>query len=114
MRTLPVSAQLYLVATYLAALLIAGWAAVTPLPVVTARGWEVIVFVVLAIHAYGKKIVLIRHTGDKDTGTMSLGFAITFSALLRFGPQGALVVGSLGCLSSCLYPHRQPRLPSRV
>ena len=107
MRTLPVVAQFYLLSIYLAALIVAGWAAVTPLPNVTAHGWEVLLFVVLAIHAYGKKIVLVRHTGDKDAGSMSLGFAITFAALLRFGPQGALVVGSLGCLSSCLHPHRQ-------
>lgn len=109
MRTLPVDAQLYLYlfAIYLAALLITGWAAVIPLPDIRAHGWEVIVFVVLTIHAYGKKIVLMRHTSDKNSGSMSLGFAITFTALRRLWPQGALVVRSLGCLSSCLYPHRQ-------
>jgi len=107
MRTLPTGAQLYLIATYLAALLTAGWAAVTPPSAVGARGWEVILFLALAVLAYGKKIVLMRHTGDKDAGSMSLGFALTFAALLRFGPQGALVVGSLGCLSSCLHPHPQ-------
>jgi diguanylate cyclase (GGDEF)-like protein/putative nucleotidyltransferase with HDIG domain len=107
MRTLPAKAQLYLIATYLAALLTAGWAAVTPPPGSGARGWEVVLFLALAVLAYGKKIVLMRHTGDKDAGSMSLGFALTFAALLRFGPQGALVVGTLGCLSSCLHPHPQ-------
>ncbi|MDQ2798557.1 MAG: diguanylate cyclase, partial [Armatimonadota bacterium] len=108
MRTLPPVAQLYLIGTYLAALLIAGWAVVTPLPNVTAHGWEVIIFLALAVFAYGKKIVLVRHTGDNDdSGSLSLGFAITFAALLRLGPQGALVIGMLGCLSSCLHPHRQ-------
>jgi len=108
MRTLPVGAQLYLIAVYLAALLTAGWAAVTPPPDAGARAWEAVLFLALAVLAYGKKIVLMRHTGDKDAGALSLGFAITFAALLRFGPQGALVVGTLGCLSSCLHPHRQP------
>ena len=107
MRTLPAKAQLYLLAVYLLALLTAGWAAVTPPPDGGARGWEVILFLALAVLAYGKKIVLMRHTGDKDAGSMSLGFALTFAALLRFGPQGALVVGTLGCLSSCLHPHPQ-------
>ena len=107
MRTLPANAQLYLVAIYFAALLTAGWAVVTPLPEVAARGWEVVLFLVLAVLAYGKKINLTQHTGDKDAGSLSLGFAITFAALLRFGPQGALVVGVLGCLSSCLYPRPQ-------
>ena len=107
MRTLPANAQLYLIAIYFTALVIAGWAFVTPLPDVGAHGWEVLFFLALAIYAYGKKIVLMRHTGDKDAGSMSLGFAITFAALLRLGPQGALVIGTLGCLSSCLYPHKQ-------
>ena len=51
--------------------------------------------------------MLVRRSGDEDTGALSLGFAITFAALLRLGPHGALAVGTLGCLSSCLYPHRQ-------
>ena len=108
MRTLPPGAQLYLLAIYFAALLTAGWAAVTPPADASARGWEVVLFVVLAVVAYGKKIVLKGGAGDKDAGSLSLGFALTFASLLRFGPQGALVVGTLGCLASCLYPHRQP------
>lgn len=108
MRTLPPGAQLYLLATYFAALLTAGWAAAVPPPDAHARGWEVALFLALAILAYGKKITLLRHAGDKGAGSLSLGYAITFAALLRFGPQGALVVGTLGCLSSCLHPRRQP------
>ena len=107
MRTLPTKAQAYLIATYLAALLTAVWAAKTTLPPVKAQGWEVALFLALAVIAYGKKIALMRHMGQGDGGSMSLGSAITFAALLRFGPQGALVVGTLGCLSSCLWPHRQ-------
>ncbi len=107
MRTLPAKAKLFLLATYLAALLTAVWAARSSLPPVQAQGWELALFLALAVVAYGKKITLMRHTGDKDAGSLSLGFALTFAALLRFGPQGALVIGTLGCLSSCLYPHRQ-------
>jgi len=108
MRTLPVGAQFYLIATYFAALLVAGWAAITPPPDGYARGWEVALFFALAVVAYGKKITLKGHAGDKDSGSLSLGFAITFAALLRLGPSGALVVGALGCLSSCLHPRPQP------
>ena len=108
MRMLPVGAQFYLTTIYFTALLVAGWAAITPPPDAFARGWEVVLFFALAIVAYGKKITLKGHAGDKDSGSLSLGFAITFAALLRFGPQGALVVGALGCLSSCLHPRPQP------
>ena len=108
MRTLPAGAQLYLLATYLAALLVAGWASIMPLSSAGMHGWEALLFLALAVLAYGKKIVLMRGAGDKNHGSLSLGFAITLAALLRFGPQGALVVGTLGCLSSCLYPRRQP------
>ena len=107
MRTLPLKAQLYIVAIWLAALLTAGWAARMPLPGTQAPGWEVALFFVLSIAVYGKKIALMRQTSDKDSGALSLGFAITFAALLRLGPHGALVIGSIGCLSSCLYPHCQ-------
>jgi len=109
MRTLPANARLFLIATYLAALLTAAWAFRTPLPAASpARAWEVALFLALAVFAYGQKIVLHGRTGDQDAGSLSLGFAITFAALLRFGPPGALVVGTLGCLVSCLYPRRQP------
>ncbi len=109
MRTLPTNARLFLTLTYLAALLTAAWAFRTPLPAASpARGWEVALFLALAVFAYGKKIVLHGRTGDQDAGSLSLGFAITFAALLRFGPPGALVIGTLGCLVSCLYPRRQP------
>ena len=107
MRTLPATARIYLLATYLLALVTAAWAARAALPAVPSQGWELVAFVVLAVVAYGKKITLTRGTGDKDAGSLSLGFAITFAALLRFGPQGAVVIGTLGCLSSCLHPHRQ-------
>jgi len=107
MRTLPLKAQLYILAIWLAALVIGGWAAWMPLPGTNAQGWEVALFFVLSIAVYGKKIVLMRQAGDKETGALSLGFAITFAALLRLGPHGAMAVGTLGCLSSCLYPHCQ-------
>ena len=107
MQTLPVKAKLYLLVVWLAALLMAVWAMRASVPEVNAQSWEVAVFAVLAVFAYGKKIGLVRHTGDKDAGTMSLGSIITFSALLRLGPHGALAVGAVGCLSSCLHPHCQ-------
>jgi diguanylate cyclase (GGDEF)-like protein/putative nucleotidyltransferase with HDIG domain len=39
---------------------------------------------------------------------MSLGFALTFAAMLRFGPALSLIIGASSCLSGCLYPKRQP------
>ncbi len=107
MQTLPVKAKIYLLVIWLAALLTAGWAMRMPMPSINAQSWEEILFAVLAVFAYGKKIVLIRQSGEKDSGTMSLGSIITFAALLRLGPHGALAVGVVGCLSSCLYPHCQ-------
>ncbi len=107
MRTLPAKARLYLIAIYALALLCAAWAARAALPAVQAQTWELALFVALAVAAYGRKITLMRGTGDRETSTLSLGFAITFAALLRFGPQGAFVIGTLGCLSSCLHPHWQ-------
>ena len=39
---------------------------------------------------------------------MSLGFAITFAAMLRLGPLGGLLVGGRRVPVVCLYPKRQP------
>lgn len=77
-----------------------------PLPAVAAHGWEVGLYLGLTILAYDRKVRLVG-ASEGQTGSLSLGFAITFAALLRFGPQGALVVGTLGCLISCLRTRRQ-------
>ncbi len=106
MRTLPTNAQLLLIVTWCAALLAGAWAALTPPPAVAAHGWEVGLYLGLTILAYDRKIRLVG-ASEGQTGSLSLGFAITFAALLRFGPHGALVVGTLGCLVSCLRTRRQ-------
>ncbi len=69
---------------------------------------ELIVMMALAAIAGGTKVSLIPHKGDKDAVSMSLGFVITFLALLKIGPVGALGAGVVSCLTGCLYPKRQP------
>ena len=38
---------------------------------------------------------------------MSLAYVLTFTAMMRFGPSAALLVGAVGSLSVCLFPKRQ-------
>ena len=70
--------------------------------------WELLVFTLLAIVCGGKKITLLQKVASEDAGSMSLGFVLTFTCMLRFGPAPALLIGGIGCLSGCMYPKRQP------
>ena len=51
---------------------------------------------------------MIRFSGTRDSGLMSLGFPVIFTALLLLGPSAAVAVGLCSTLSSCLLPKRQP------
>lgn len=74
----------------------------------TFNQWlELATFVVAAVFAGGKKITLVKPRDSQDSVSMSLGFAVTFATMLRFGLIGALAAGVTSCLSGCLYPKRQ-------
>jgi diguanylate cyclase (GGDEF)-like protein/putative nucleotidyltransferase with HDIG domain len=107
MSKLPASARLYMAAVFLGALLAIGALAFHSFPSSHAALWEYAVFIVLGVLAGGKKIALSRKQNADDGGSMSLGFAIAFAALLRFGLLYGVVIGALSCLSSCVYPKRQ-------
>ena len=76
------------------------------MPHTSAQPWELALFLGLALLAGGKKIDLVYRKSADDCA-MSLGFAITFAAMLRFGPAAGLLVGTVSSLSGCLYPRRQ-------
>jgi diguanylate cyclase (GGDEF)-like protein/putative nucleotidyltransferase with HDIG domain len=71
-------------------------------------GAEFILFLLLGILSGGKKVVLLRLKYKEDVGSMSLGFAVIFAALIRFGAPVALLVGLSSTLASCVYPKRFP------
>lgn len=108
MGSLPRKAQTFVVIIYLAGLAAALCAHLHNRVVPYNQLWELTLFIVLAVLAGGKKVRLMRHKGAEDVGSMSLGFAITYAAMLRFGPSAGLLIGVLGTLSSTLYPKRQP------
>ncbi len=107
MRSLPRKAQIYLAVIYLL-----GLAAVARLCLELATQpkkafWELAVFAAISALAGGKKIVLMRHKTQEDAGSMSLGFTITFAAMLHFGPTGGVLSALVCSLSTGLYPRRQ-------
>ena len=108
MSDLPVKAKIYLISIYFFGVMLISYALFFSPVHRPALSWEMALFLSIAIFAYGKKITLMRHKGVADAGSMSLGFAITFAAILRLGPTDAMIVAAVGCLSSCLYPKRQP------
>jgi diguanylate cyclase (GGDEF)-like protein/putative nucleotidyltransferase with HDIG domain len=106
MRSLPRRAQGFVLIIWMGGALSVLLTRYVALPKAQARFWELVLLLVLAVLAGGKKVHLMRHKTDEDVGSMSLGFAITFAAMLRFGPSAGLLTGTAGCLSSCLYPKR--------
>lgn len=70
--------------------------------------WQVALFVGLALVAGGKKVSLSRRRENQESGSISLGFAVTLASLLMCGPGVATIATVVGCLSSCLFPKRQP------
>ncbi len=108
MRSLPRAAQFYASSIYLTGIVCAFAAFIYNGPRGEARPVEIALFLVLAILAGSRKVQLIRGQKYDQVGSMSLGFAITFAAMLRSGPVLAMVIGALSCLSGCLYPRRQP------
>jgi diguanylate cyclase (GGDEF)-like protein/putative nucleotidyltransferase with HDIG domain len=108
MQSIPRPAQLYVTAIVAAGAVCSAFALSYAGPQGPARPIELLLFLAMAILAGSRKVQLIRGTKYDQVGSMSLGFAITFAALLRTGPVLAMVVGALSCLFGCLYPRRQP------
>nr|MDQ2687025.1 diguanylate cyclase [Armatimonadota bacterium] len=79
-----------------------------PVPPTSGSLWELCLFLILAVLVGGKKIKLFRNRNQERTCSVSLGFAITFAAMLQFGPNAAVPVAMAGCLSASLYPRRHP------
>ncbi len=110
MSKLPRNAQLYLVLVCLLGGAAAACAAVTPVPKEDAPWWELGLYLLLTALASSKKIRLMRHHSAEDHVSLSLGYVLTCTALLRFGPAAAVLVSAFGSLCQSLFPasRRQP------
>src|SRR5579862_4778390 len=108
MRSLPRKAQWYIASVWIAAVAVVVCAREIPFPSANLTPRELTLFLVLAAFVGHRKIRLMRSQRNEDVGTMSLGFAITFLAMLRFGPAGGLLVAAVTGLAGCIYPQRQP------
>lgn len=106
MNSIPLRARLFLLTTVaLGASIVAFLAHHIAL---RAPAWHLLPFIALAIAVAGKKFTLTRARGANDHGSMSLGFAVTFAAMLYFGSAGGIAVALCGCLWTCVYPRHQP------
>src|ERR1700710_3148792 len=104
MNKLPRSAKLYLILVYLLGAVAAGFAISMPVPKADAEWWELGSYLLLAALASSKKIRLMRHHSAEDNVSLSLGYVLTCTALLRFGPAAAVLVSAVGSLSHSLFP----------
>src|SRR5258708_131456 len=108
MQTLPRKAQRFLLAVHVLAAIAIVSALTLTLPRPITDYWELIGYAALALLAGGRKVRVTDSDKEEGKGSLSLGFAIIFAAILRGGPLVGSVVALLSCLSSCLYPKRQP------
>lgn len=108
MKNLPLRAQIFICAITFTGVICTFAALFHSFPTFKSHTWEIALFLTLAALAGSKKITLMRHKGADDVGSMSLGFAITFAALLHFGPSISLLVAVFSCLTGCLFPKPQP------
>ncbi len=108
MSKLPPLARVYWVAVVVIGSAAVLFSQVLPLPSNTHSPWEVAVFALLALLFGGQKFDLKKLRSQDEGMSMTLGFAITFASLLRLGPVMTVPISMLACLSSCIYPVRQP------
>lgn len=109
MRTLPPKARLFFIFICLAGAAVSVWTATHHIVPPAAPPWEIGLLAVLALLAGGKKLRVIGLGKNYDEdGSLTLGFIIILAAILRGGPLPGCIVAILSCLSSCLYPKRQP------
>ena len=108
MLNLPKIAQIYIVSVYALGLATALSAYFYRGPSTGASPWELVAYIVLASVAGTRKVRLIRSKSESDVGSMSVGSAITFAALFRFGATAGLAIGCISTFSGCIYPKRQP------
>lgn len=107
MRDLPVRARIFIASTLGLAALCVGSMHFVVLPQTDRSPWELGFFLVLGGLAGGRKVHLTRQRGTKEAGCLSLGFAVTFLAILHFGTLQALLVAAAVSVSTGLFPKRQ-------
>jgi diguanylate cyclase (GGDEF)-like protein len=108
MLSLPRVAQLFVVLVYAAGVAAAAAAYVMPWPPVEGARWELAAFIAIVVVSGSKKVRLMRHESAADSGSMSVGFALTFAAMLRFGPAAAVMVASMSTFVGGVYPKPIP------
>ena len=69
--------------------------------------WQGGVFLLLGVFAGRVKLPLVRKPKENESGSITLGFAISLATLIQCGPGPAIVVSAATCLSGCLFPERQ-------
>jgi len=105
MRSTPPVFKLFIVAIIICALAILA-------PALWVSDWgripELVFFLTLGALAGSRSLRLRLGKGSKRCSKLSIGFPITYSAILIFGPAGGALVGLANGLSACIYPARQP------
>ncbi len=76
-------------------------------PQPAGAGWQMALLAACAVLTGSRKVTVNRYQVVENAGSMTLAFAVTFAALMRFGPAAGVIIGSLGILSAGVYPKQQ-------
>ncbi|MCC6444508.1 MAG: diguanylate cyclase [Armatimonadetes bacterium] len=103
MKSMPKAAQVYIVSVWVIGVLVIVYALWNSRSNVMTNASELSFYLVLAGLAGSRKIKLISAEKEK-TGTMSVAFAVTYAAILKFGPVGGMLTGFFSGLSAGIFP----------
>jgi diguanylate cyclase (GGDEF)-like protein/putative nucleotidyltransferase with HDIG domain len=108
---MPPKAKLYCAAVSLAGLAVGVLAMVAPGQAKLSSMGELLAFLVLAAFLGSRKVQLMRGKALEQMGSMSLGSAITFAAILHFGPSLGVLIGCVSTISACIFPKFKQTIP---
>lgn len=107
MNGLPKAAKIYLALVAALGAVAATSVYFLPFPRHNYNWFDFALFAALAVIGSNRKVVVFRRGEDEDTGSMSLGFAVTFATMIHCGIREAMVVAGIGSLVGCFFPKRQ-------
>ena len=101
MRSLPVPAQVFIVAVIAAGAAILAWA----LPVIRVDNWLLFsALLVLSNVTSAFKVTLLATSGS----TLSVSYMVDFAALLMLGPAPTILIAITSAWSQCTFRMKQP------
>ncbi len=107
MNKLPTKALLFILAVYCFASAATATVVLLPLPKTPGPAWAVLAFLALAALLSHHTITFSSRRKNTVPVRVSIGFVVTFAALLCNGPGAGMLAGIVGCVAGALRGRKQ-------